>query len=111
MNPSFRSLVIDLLDSDGGIPESTYQKLIEFADRNCPNQCDDIWPVTNGAYGHDGYCVYLEKDVAAELRNDADEIEREAEEIKREIEREVEEIQRIKDEKNGLYPDKIDIAN
>ncbi len=100
MNPSFRSLVIDLLDSDGGIPESTYQKLIEFADRNCPNQCDDIWPVTNGAYGHDGYCVYLEKDVAAELRNDADEIERE-----------VEEIQRIKDEKNGLYPDKIDIAN
>jgi len=66
---SFRSLVIDLLDSADGIPEPTYQKIIEFADANHPNICDDVWAATEGGDGNNGYCVYLDEDTANELRN------------------------------------------
>jgi hypothetical protein len=66
---SFRSLVIDLLDSSDGIPESTYQKLVHFAYVNYPNICDDVWAATEGGDGNNGYCVYLDEDTANELRN------------------------------------------
>ena len=65
---SFRSLVIDLLDSPDGIPEPTYQKLVEFAETNHPDTYADIWDATEGGYGNNGYCVYLDEDTAQELR-------------------------------------------
>jgi hypothetical protein len=67
-NISFRSLVIDLLDSPDGIPEPTYVKLVEFTDKHFPNSCDDVWDATEGGDGNNGYCVYLDEDTAQELR-------------------------------------------
>ncbi len=69
MNPSFRSLVIDLLDSPNGIAEPVYQNLIAFADRNYPSQCDDIWPKTDSGSNGDDLVVWLNEDDAEELRN------------------------------------------
>lgn len=69
MNPSFRSLVIDLLDNPHGIPEPTYQNLLAFADRNFPSQCDDVWPKTDSADDANGLVVWLNEDDAEELRN------------------------------------------
>ena len=69
MNNSFRSLVINLLDSADGIPQHTYQNLIEFASNNFPDTCDDIWPATESGEGNNGFVVYLDEDVANELRN------------------------------------------
>ena len=65
---SFRSLVIDLLDSSDGIPEPTYQKLVQFGDANHPNICNDVWAATEGGDSNNGYCVYLDEDTAEELR-------------------------------------------
>lgn len=65
MNPSFRSLVIDLLDNPNGIPEPTYQNLIAFGDRNYPSQCDDIWPMTDCAESS----VWLNEEDAEDLRS------------------------------------------
>lgn len=65
---SFRSLVIDLLDSADGIPEPTYQKLIKFAEQNHANTCDDVWAATDGGDGDNGFCVYLNENAAEELR-------------------------------------------
>ena len=68
---SFRPLVINLLDDADGISEVTYQHLIEFADANFPNTCDDIWPRTESAKSkNNGLRVYLEEHVAEELRKE-----------------------------------------
>jgi hypothetical protein len=69
MNSTFRHLVIDLLDSADGIPQATYEKLVEFSSQNYPNMCDDIWTSTNGAEGNNGFCVYLDEDTAEQLKN------------------------------------------
>jgi hypothetical protein len=72
MNPSFRSLVIDLLDNPHGISEPTYQNLLAFADRNYPGQCDDVWAKTDSAEDvPGGLVVWLNEDDAEELRNKA----------------------------------------
>ena len=98
---SFRPLVINLLDDADGIAEVTYQHLVEFADANFPNICDDIWTRTESAKSkNDGLRVYLEEHVAEELRKE------DAQELL-----EIQEIEQLQDEKRGLYPDKIDIAN
>jgi hypothetical protein len=64
MNPSFRSLVIDLLDNPNGIPQSTFESLMAFGTRNYPEQCDDIWPMTDCAESS----VWLNEEDAEELR-------------------------------------------
>lgn len=69
MSYSFRSLVIDLLDSPDGIPANTYSKLHDFADENYPNDCDDIWDATKCGSGINGVCIFLDEDIAEELRN------------------------------------------
>lgn len=71
MKQDFRNLVINLLDSPDGIPQPTFQKMIEFTDRHFPNSCDDVWNATEGGEGNNGYCVYLDEDVANELRDKA----------------------------------------
>ena len=71
MNPSFRQLVIDLLDNPNGIAEPVYQNLIAFADRNYPSQCDDVWPKTDSADTPNGLFVWLNEDDAEELRKKA----------------------------------------
>lgn len=69
MNPSFRSLVIDLLDNPNGIPEPVYQNLIAFGDRNYPSQCDDIWPLTEAGETSLGLFVWLDEDDVEDLRS------------------------------------------
>jgi hypothetical protein len=67
-NPSFRSLVIDLLDSPNGIPDPTYQILIVLAGRDYPGKCDDIWPLTESNSTPIGLFVWLNEDDAENLR-------------------------------------------
>ena len=66
---SFRSIVIDLLDSADGIPLPTYQKLVEITEEYFPNSCDDVWDATESGEGNNGQCVFLDEDTAEELRN------------------------------------------
>lgn len=69
MNPSFRSIVIALLDNPNGIAEPIYQDLIALGDRHFPGQCDDIWPKTESGDTPIGLFVWLNEDDAEDLKN------------------------------------------
>lgn len=66
---AFRELVIDLLDDPHGIDEAKYQKLIQFADINFPNMCDDIWSLTDSGESNDGLRVWLDEGDVSDLRH------------------------------------------
>jgi hypothetical protein len=68
MNPSFRSILIDLLDDPHGIAETVYQDLINFGDSNYPGQCDDIANKTISGEGKNGLRVWIGESAAEDLR-------------------------------------------
>lgn len=61
---SFRNLVIDLLDDQHGIDQSTFAKLVEFSDRNYPDLLTDVFNAVDGADDR----VWLDEGSAEELR-------------------------------------------
>lgn len=61
---SFRNLVIDLLDDDGGINSNAYDALEAFAAENFPGVCTDIFRAAGCADGR----IYLETESAEALR-------------------------------------------
>jgi hypothetical protein len=71
MKQEFRNLVINLLDSPDGIPEHTYRQLVTFTDKHFSNSCEDVWNATEGGEGSNGYCIFLDEDVANKLRNNS----------------------------------------
>ena len=68
MNHAFRSLVIDLLDDENGIDEAKFNSLVKFSDRNYPDMCNDVFNAVEGEQSR----VYLDEDVAEELRRNSE---------------------------------------
>jgi hypothetical protein len=65
---AFRNIVIDLLDDPHGIDQQKYHNLVEFASRNYPNLCEDIWIATDSAESNEGFRVWLDEEIAEQLR-------------------------------------------